>query len=385
MTTIANIEDLRRAARRRIPRALFGFVDSGAYDEITLRANRAALDAIRFRPRALVDVQTRATAVEMLGEKAACPLAIAPTGLSGLLHGNGEIHAARAAEAAGIPYCLPTMSICTIEEVRAAVTTPFWFQLYVFRDRGFSQSIVERARAAHCPVLMVTVDMPARSQSHTDIRNGLTVPPRLTPGNVWDIATKPSWVFNVLFGKRRSFGNIEAYLQKRTGIMGAGSWANDHFDPSLNWRDIDWLRGLWPGKLVLKGILNADDAKTAAAAGVDGIIVSNHGGRQLDGAPAAIAVLPEIARAVGDRIEVLFDSGIRSGQDVLKALALGARGCLIGRAHLYGLAANGGAGVMQALDIIRGELDVSMALTGVTDIRNVTSDILYRPAASNEA
>ena len=383
MTEITNIEDLRRIARRRIPRAIFDYVDSGAYDEITLNANRSELASIRFRQRVLVDTSKRTMGTELLGEKLAMPLAIAPTGLTGLVHGNGEILAAKAAEAAGSIYTLSTMSICTIEDVAAAVKKPFWFQLYVFRDREFSKSVIARAKAAKCSALFVTVDLPIRGQRHPDIKNGLTVPPRLTARNAFDIVTKPAWTMKVLMGKRKSFGNVEAYLKKTPGLLGAGAWANNHFDQSLNWRDIDWIRSLWPGKLVLKGINDVDDAKTAASAGVDGIVVSNHGGRQLDGAPATATTLPQIARAVGDRLEVLFDGGIRSGQDVLKALALGARGCLIGRAYLYGLAAMGEKGVATALDVIRKELDASMILTGVEDIRKVDERILYRPAITN--
>jgi L-lactate dehydrogenase (cytochrome) len=304
------------------------------------------------------------------------PVAIAPTGLTGLVHGDGEMLAARAAEAAGTKFCLSTMSICSIEDVRGAVKQPFWFQLYMFRDRGFSASVIERARAAGCSALFVTVDLPMRGQRHADIKNGLTVPPRLTVRNAIDIATKPAWLIKVLLGRRKTFGNVEAYLKGRVGLEKAGAWSNQNFDRSLNWRDIDWVRGLWPGKLVLKGILDVEDARTAASAGVDAIVVSNHGGRQLDGAHATIRVLPEIAAAVGDRIEVLFDGGIRSGQDVLKALASGARGCLIGRACLYGLAAGGEAGVRQALELIRAELEVALTLTGVRDVRAVSKDVL---------
>jgi L-lactate dehydrogenase (cytochrome) len=304
------------------------------------------------------------------------PLAIAPTGLAGLVHGDGEMLAARAAEAAGIKFCLSTMSICSIEDVHGVVKQPFWFQLYMFRDRGFSKSVIERARAANCSALFLTVDLPMRGQRHADIKNGLTVPPRLTARNLFDIATKPAWLIKVLLGRRKTFGNVEAYLKGRVGMEQAGEWSNQNFDRSLNWRDVDWVRSLWPGMLVLKGVLDVEDAKAAAAAGVDAIVVSNHGGRQLDGAHSTIAALPEIASAVGDRLEVLFDSGIRSGQDVLKALARGAHGCLIGRAHLYGLAADGEAGVRQAVDIIRAELEVAMTLTGLRDIREVSCAVV---------
>jgi L-lactate dehydrogenase (cytochrome) len=324
----------------------------------------------------LIDVSSVSLASSMLGEAVSMPVAIAPTGLTGLVHGDGEMLAARAAEAAGIKFCLSTMSICSIEDVQSVVSKPFWFQLYMFRDRGFSQSVIERARAAKCSALFVTVDLPMRGQRHADLKNGLTVPPRLTARNAFDIATKPAWLIKVLLGRRKTFGNVEAYLKGRVGIEKAGAWSNQNFDRSLSWRDVEWVRSLWPGKLVLKGVLDVEDAKTAASAGVDGIVVSNHGGRQLDGAHSTIRVLPDIASAVGDRIEVLFDGGIRSGHDVLKALAHGAHGCLIGRAYLYGLAANGEAGVRQALDIIRAELEVALTLTGTRDVRAVTREVI---------
>jgi L-lactate dehydrogenase (cytochrome) len=377
MTPITNIADLRALAARRVPRALFEYVESGSYDEITLRANLAELQALKFRQRVLVDTTGRSTATEFLGETAALPLAIAPTGLTGLLRGDGEILAARAAAAAGIPYCLSTMSICTIEDVAEATRRPFWFQLYVLRDRGFSAEMVARARAARCSVLVVTVDLPSRGQRHADLRNGLTVPPRLTLRNMVDVATKPAWALGVLMGKRKTFGNIEAYLKGKVDLMGAGEWSTRHFDQSLNWRDLDWVRKIWPGKLVLKGILDVEDAKTAAELGADGIVVSNHGGRQLDGAPASVAVLPAIVEAVGHRTEVLFDGGIRSGQDVLKALALGARACMIGRAYLYGLAALGEQGVTKAIELIRQELEITMILTGTKDLRGVPKSVLF--------
>lgn len=377
MPVITNVEDLRQLARRKVPRALFDYVDRGSYDEISYHANSAELKAIRFRQRVLIDANNRSLGTTMLGEKVAMPVALAPTGLTGLLHGDGEILAARAAEAAGIRFTLSTMSICSIEDVRAATKGPFWFQLYVFRDRAFSESVIERASAAGCTALFVTVDLPLRGQRHADIKNGLEVPPKLTLRNAFDIATKPSWALSVLMGKRKSFGNIDAYLKSKGGVWAAGRWANDNFDASLSWADVDWVRKLWPGKLVLKGVLDADDARRAADLGADAIVVSNHGGRQLDGAPATIAALPRIVDAAGDRIEVLFDGGVRSGQDVLKALALGARGCLIGRAYLYGLAAMGEAGVAKALSLIADELRISMSLTGVRDVTQASRDILF--------
>jgi L-lactate dehydrogenase (cytochrome) len=379
MPVITNIEDLRNLARRRLPRALFDYVDGGSYDEISHRANREDLKAIRFRQRVLIDASDRKLATTMLGENVAMPVAIAPTGLTGLLYRDGEMVAARAAEEAGVRYCQSTMSICSIEDVRSAIKGPFWFQLYVFRDRGFSEEIVARAQAAGCTALFVTVDLPMRGQRHADMKNGLEVPPRLTLRNALDIMMKPAWASGILMGKRKSFGNVEAFLKKRnqSGALASGRWANDNYDPTLAWTDVTWLRKIWPGKLVLKGVLDADDAKRAADLGADAIVVSNHGGRQLDSAPSTIAALPRIADAAGDRIEILFDSGIRSGQDVLKALALGARGCLIGRAQLYGLAAMGGAGVAKALSLIESELKVSMSLTGVRDVAQVSRDILF--------
>jgi L-lactate dehydrogenase (cytochrome) len=377
MPAITNIEDLRQLARRKIPKAIFEYIDHGSYDQISLRANREELQAIRFRQRVLIDADNRQLGTTMLGEKVSMPIGIAPTGLTGLMHGDGEMLAARAAEAAGIRYCLSTMSICSIEDVRGATKGPFWFQLYVFRDRGFSESVIERAKAAGCTALFLTVDLPMRGQRHCDIKNGLTVPPRLTVRNALDILTKPSWALGVLMSKRKSFGNIDTYLNNHKGIWAAGRWGNDNFDASLSWDDVTWIRKLWPGKLVVKGVLDPEDARKAVDLGADAIVVSNHGGRQLDGAPATATVLPRIADAVGERIEVLFDGGIRSGQDVLKALALGAHGCLIGRAYLYGLAAMGEAGVAKALNLIAEELRVSMSLTGVRDVNEISRDILY--------
>jgi L-lactate dehydrogenase (cytochrome) len=313
----------------------------------------------------------------MLGEKVSMPVAIAPTGLTGLMHGDGEMLAAKAAEAADIRFTLSTMSICSIEDIREVTKAPFWFQLYVFRDRGFSEEVIQRAKDAGCSALFLTVDLPLRGQRHCDIKNGLQVPPRLTARNAFDIMTKPSWLAGVLMGKRKSFGNVDHYLKNKGGIWAAGRWGGDNFDRSLSWDDVNWIRKLWPGKLVLKGILDPEDAKRAADIGADGIVVSNHGGRQLDGTPGTATVLPRIADAVRDRLEILFDSGVRSGQDVLKALALGAHGCLIGRAYLYGLAAMGQAGVTKAIDLIAEELRVSMSLTGVRDVADASRDILY--------
>jgi L-lactate dehydrogenase (cytochrome) len=386
-TPITNIEDLRVLARRRVPKALFEYVDGGSYDELTLRANRADLDAVKLRQRVMVDTSKRDLTTTLLGEKVAMPVAIAPTGLTGLIHGDGEILAARAAEAAGLKFCLSTLSICALEDVANAVKQPIWYQLYVFKDRGFARAMIERATAARCSAMFLTVDLPYRGQRHADIKNGLTVPPRLTLRNCWDIATKPSWAMGVLMSKRKSFGNLETYLGSAPGyapaVLKTGSWATSNSDQSLNWRDLDWIRERWKGKLVLKGILDVEDAKRAADEGVDGIVVSNHGGRQLDSASGSISVLPHIVDAVGDQLEVLFDGGVRSGHDVFKALAHGARGCLIGRAYLYGLAAMGEAGVAAALEVIRESFDNAMILTGTTNVAQITPDKLYRVPLKN--
>ena len=377
MPVITNVEDLRQLAKRKVPKAIFEYIDHGSYDQLTLKANRNDLDAVRFRQRVLIDADNRSLATTMLGEKVSMPIAIAPTGLTGLMHGNGEMLAAKAAEAAGIRFTLSTMSICSIEDIREVTKAPFWFQLYVFKDRGFSEEVIERAKAAGCSALFLTVDLPMRGQRHCDLKNGLVVPPRLTARNAFDIMTKPSWLTGVLMGKRKSFGNVDHYLKNKGGIWAAGRWGGDNFDKSLSWDDVNWIRKLWPGKLVIKGILDPEDAKRAADMGAEAIVVSNHGGRQLDGVPGTITALPRIADAVRDRMEVLFDGGIRSGLDVLKALALGAHGCLIGRAYLYGLAAMGEAGVAKTLSLMAEELRIGMSLTGVRDIASISRDILF--------
>ncbi|WP_026873927.1 alpha-hydroxy acid oxidase [Inquilinus limosus] len=371
MPTITNIQDLRVLAARRIPRAIFDYADRGSYDEATLRANRADLAAIGLRQRVMIDVDKRSVATRILGEDVTMPLAIAPTGLTGLFHGDGEIHGARAAQAFGIPFTLSTMSICSIEDVRGAVQKPFWFQLYVMRDRGFSKSLIERAVAAQCSALVLTLDLQIQGQRHRDLKNGLTVPPRLTLMNALDIATKPAWALGVLLGKRRSFGNLESQIKGADSLTTLSQWIASQFDASLSWKDVEWVRSIWPGKLILKGVLDEEDAKIAASTGADAVVVSNHGGRQLDGAQSSISALPGIVQAIGDKTEILFDGGVQSGQDILKAVALGARGCLMGKAFLYGLAAMGEKGVTLALEIMRKELDVSMALTGTSDITKV--------------
>jgi L-lactate dehydrogenase (cytochrome) len=376
MPTITNIQDLRALAKKRIPKAIFDYADRGSYDEATINANRRDLQALNLRQRVMVDVSDRSTASTMLGQPVAMPVAIAPTGLTGLFHGNGEIHGARAAQAFGIPFCLSTMSICSIEDVAGAVDKPFWFQLYVMRDRAFSKSLIERAIAAKCSALVLTLDLQIQGQRHRDLKNGLAVPPRLTLANALDIATKPAWALRVLFGKRREFGNLSEQLAKAGNLKTLSQWTASQFDPSLNWNDVAWVRSIWPGKLILKGVLNVEDARAAAATGADAIVVSNHGGRQLDYAVSSISALPEIVAAVGDKTEVLFDGGVQSGQDVLKAMALGAKGCLIGKAFLYSLAAMGEAGVTKALEIIAKELDVSMALTGTRTIADIGPQVL---------
>jgi L-lactate dehydrogenase (cytochrome) len=376
MTAATSIAELRARARRRIPRAIFDYADGGSYGELTLAANRRDLDAIALRQRVMIDASERALATTIVGQAASLPLAIAPTGLTGLFHADGEICGARAAEASGIPFCLSTMSICSIEDVRAAVSEPFWFQLYVMRDRGFTRSLIERARAADCSALVVTLDLQVQGQRHRDLKNGLSIPPRLTLANALDIASKPAWAAGVLMGRRRTFGNLAGRPGGTKGLSTLSQWIAGQFDPAMTWKDIEEIRKLWPGKLILKGVLDVEDARIAAATGADAIVVSNHGGRQLDSAPSTISVLPEIAAAVGERAEVLFDGGVQSGQDVLKALALGARACLIGKSFLYALAAGGEAGVGEAIDIIRRELSVSMALTGVGDVAQVDGRVL---------
>ena len=375
---VTNIMDLRALARRRVPRAFFEYADRGSYDESTLHENRAALARIRLRQRVMIDVDDRSLATEIVGQPVSMPLAIAPTGLTGLQHGSGEIHGARAAARAGIPFCLSTMSICSIEQVRAATDTPFWFQVYVMRDRGFTRELIGRAREAGCSALMLTADLTVQGQRHREIKNGLAVPPKVTLRNLFDIASKPRWAWNVLRAPSRSFGNLEGRIGGADSLTTLAQWIANQFDSTLSWQDLAWIRELWPGKLIVKGIMDAEDARLAAEHGVDAIVVSNHGGRQLDGAPATIDVLPQIVDAVGGRIEVLFDSGITSGQDLLKALALGARAGLIGKAFLYGLGAKGEAGVTQAIEIIRRELSVTMALTGQRDARSISPDVLLR-------
>jgi L-lactate dehydrogenase (cytochrome) len=376
MKHITCIEDLRQLHKRRVPKAFFDYADRGSYSEDTLRANSADLQEIKFRQRVLVDVSKRSLATTILGEPAAMPLILAPVGLLGMQHGDGEIYACRAAQAAGIPFTQSTMSICSIEDIAAAVDKPFWFQLYVMKDRGFIKALIERAIAAKCSALVLTVDLQVIGQRHADIKNGMTVPPEWSLSKLVDFATKPAWVSGVLRGKRRTFGNLAGHLKVSDDITSLSVWINSQFDTSLNWKDIEWIRSIWPGKLILKGILDAEDAEIAAKTGAQALVVSNHGGRQLDGAPSSIAVLPEIVDAVGSQMEIMFDGGIRSGQDVMRALALGAKSCMIGRAYAYGLGAGGQAGVTEAINVLGKELSTTMGLCGVNTIAEIDERVL---------
>ncbi|HXD46004.1 MAG TPA: alpha-hydroxy acid oxidase [Pseudolabrys sp.] len=376
VTSAYSIEDLRQLARRRVPKAFFEYADGGSYSESTLRANRADLETIRLRQRVMVDVSKRSLDTNILGQTRGAPIILAPVGLTGMQHGDGEMLAAQAAEEAGIPYTLSTMSICSIEDVAAATKTPFWFQLYVMRDRGFAKAILERARAAGCSALVLTVDLQVLGQRHKDLKNGMTVPPQLKLSNLIDIATKPGWAMGVLRGKRKTFGNIAGHVKGMEGVASLAEWTNQQFDPALNWDDVAWIKSLWPGKLVIKGINDVEDARIAVKLGADALVVSNHGGRQLDGAESSIRALPKIADAVGSDIEVMFDGGIRTGADIMRALALGARSCMIGRAYAWGLGAGGKAGVARAIEILKKELDITMALCGVNRVAEVGPQVL---------
>ncbi len=377
MKNITCIEDLRQIHKRRVPKAFFDYVDRGSYAEETLRANRSDMERLTFRQRILVDISRRSLETNILGEKAAMPLILAPVGSTGMQYGDGEIHACRAAQAAGVPYTLSTMSICSIEDVAASVEKPFWFQLYVMRDRGFAKSLIERAIAAKCSALVLTVDLQVLGQRHADIKNGLSVPPRLlTLRNVIDFATKPAWVAGILKGKSRNFGNIAGHIAGSNDLGSTSEWVASQFDTTLSWKDVEWIRSIWPGKLVIKGIMDVGDAREAVKAGAEAIVVSNHGGRQLDGAPSSISVLPEIVQDVGSQTEIMFDGGIRSGQDVMRALALGAKSCMIGRAYIYGLGAAGQDGVLTALDVIGKELSVTMGLCGINRIDEIDRRVL---------
>lgn len=376
MKNIACIEDLRALARRKVPKAFFEYADGGSYNEETLRANRAELEPIKLRQRVMVDVSERSLATTIVGQKVSAPFALAPIGLCGMQYGDGEILSAQAAEEAQLPFTLSTMSINSIEQVAEATTKPFWFQLYVIRDRGFCKDILSRAVKARCSALVLTVDLQVLGQRHRDIHNGMTVPPEIRLKNIVDMATKPGWVFSILKGKSKTFGNLAGHVKGMDDVTSLAQWTNGQFDPALSWKDVDWIKKIWPGKLIIKGILDVEDAKTAVKLGADAIVVSNHGGRQLDGAPSSISALPAIAQAVGSDTEVLFDGGIRTGSDMLRALALGARACLVGRAYIYGLGAGGKAGVAKAIDILKKELSVAMALTGTTRVSDIGPQVL---------
>ena len=376
MTAITNVEDLRRLAERRAPRMFYDYCASGSWTESTLRANTDDFQRIKLRQRVGVDLEHRSTQSAMCGTEVAMPVALAPTGLAGMMHADGEILAARAAERFGVPFTLSTMSICSIEDVAAATTKPFWFQLYVTRDRDFAAALIDRAKAARCGALMITMDLQVLGQRHLDIKNGLATPPKPTLRNLLDLATKPRWCLGMLGTRRRTFGNIVGHAKGVDSLQSLSEWSNAQLDPRLGWNDVEWIKKRWGGRLILKGIQDVDDAKRAAESGADALIVSNHGGRQLDGAESSIRALPAIVDAVGSRIEVHMDGGIRSGQDVLKALALGAKGTYIGRAWNFGLGAMGEAGVTKVLEIIRKELDLTMAFCGRTDVRQVDRTVL---------
>jgi L-lactate dehydrogenase (cytochrome) len=384
MKRLTCIEDLRVLARRKVPRAFYDYVDTGSYNEETYRANRTDLEAIKLRQRILVDVSARSLATTIVGQPVSAPFALAPIGLCGMQYGDGEILSAQAAKDADIPFTLSTMSICSIEDVAQATGSPFWFQLYVIKDRSFSKDILERAWNAKCNALVLTVDLQVLGQRHRDIKNGMTVPPEIRIKNIIDIASKPRWAWSILNGKRKTFGNLAGHVKGMDNVNQLAAWTAQQFDPALSWRDVEWIKSIWPGKLIIKGILDAEDARTAAKLGADAIVVSNHGGRQLDGAPSSISALPVIADAVGSDTEVLFDGGIRTGADILRALGLGARACLIGRAYIYGLGAAGRPGVDRAIEILKSELSIAMALTGMNSIAEIGRHVIGGGADADE-
>ncbi len=378
MSVVTSIEDLRILAQRRVPRMFYDYADSGAWTESTYRANTTDFSKIKLRQRVAVDMRNRTLATEMIGLPVSMPVALAPTGLTGMQHADGEILAARAANKAGIPFTLSTMSICSLEDIAEATGKPFWFQLYVMKDREFAANLIDRAKKAGCSALVLTLDLQILGQRHKDIKNGLSAPPKPTIRNLINLATKLRWCLGMLGTKRRTFGNIVGHAKGVDDMSSLSSWTSEQFDPALNWDDVKWIKDRWGGKLILKGILDAEDAEMATGSGADALIVSNHGGRQLDGAMSSIEALPGIVSAVGDKIEVHMDGGIRSGQDVIKAVALGTKGTYIGRAFLYGLGAMGEEGVTMAIEIIRKELDITMALCGLRDIKTVDGNILVR-------
>ncbi len=376
MTVITNIEDLRVLAKKRVPRMFYDYADSGSWTESTYRANEADFQRIKLRQRVAVNMENRSTATQMVGQDTKMPVCIAPVGLTGMQSADGEIKAARAAERFGIPFTLSTMSICSIEDIAAHTKAPFWFQLYMMRDRDAMARMIDRCKTAKCSALVLTLDLQVIGQRHKDLKNGLTAPPRPTLANIINLMTKPRWCLGMAGTRRHSFGNLVGHVKAVTNMKSLASWTNEQFDPRLNWDDVAWVKQQWGGKLILKGIQDVEDARLAVHSGADAIVVSNHGGRQLDGAQSSIEALPAIVAAVGSQIEVWMDGGIRSGQDVLKAWALGARGTMIGRAMVYGLGAMGEEGVLKALQIIHKELDITMAFCGHTNIQNVDRSIL---------
>ena len=382
MSALSNmtcVEDFRKLAQRRVPRMFYDYADSGSWTEGTYRSNEEDFQKLKFRQRVAVNIEKRTLRSSMIGIDVAMPVAIAPTGLTGMQHADGEILGARAAEKFGIPFTLSTMSICSIEDIAAHTHKPFWFQLYVMRDVAFIERLIDRAKAAHCSALVVTLDLQVLGQRHKDIKNGLSTPPKPTLANLVNLAMKPRWCKNMLGTQRRTFGNIVGHAKGVGDLSSLSSWTAEQFDPRLTWKELEWIKKRWGGKLILKGIMDAQDARHAVDCGVDAIIVSNHGGRQLDGAPSSISALPAIAHAVGKDVEVWMDGGIRSGQDVLRAIALGAKGTMIGRAFLYSLGAMGEPGVTRCLQMIANELDITMAFCGHTDIHQVDRSILLNP------
>jgi len=372
------IADLKKLAKRRVPKMFFDYADSGSWTETTYRNNESDFHQIMLRQRVAVNMEGRSLKTEMLGETIAMPVALAPTGLTGMQNPDGEIKAAKAAEKFGIPFTLSTMSICSIEDVAENTTKPFWFQLYVMRDRGFIERLIDRTKAAKCSALVLTMDLQILGQRHKDIRNGLSAPPKFTPKHIWQMATRPAWSLGMLGTHRRTFRNLVGHVDNLVDLSSLSAWTGSQFDPTLSWSDVGWIKDRFGGKVIVKGVLDAEDARSAVANGADGIIVSNHGGRQLDGAPSSIRVLPEIVAAVGGKTEIYLDGGIRSGQDVIKALALGAKSTFIGRPFLYGLGAGGEAGVTRALEIIQKEMDITMALCGERDIKNIGPHTIYK-------
>ncbi len=380
MTTITCIEDLHALYQRRVPRMFYDYTESGSWSESTFRDNTDAFDKIKFRQRVLVNMENRSLTTSLLGQQVSMPVALAPVGLTGMQAADGEIKAARAAEQFGVPYTLSTMSICSIEEVARNTQQAFWFQLYVMRDRDYIKRLINRAKAADCSALVLTVDLQIIGQRHKDIKNGLSTPPKPTLANLFNMACKPAWAMGMLKTPRRDFGNISGHVEGVNSKSSLSQWTAAQFDPSLSWDDVKWIKDLWQGKLIIKGIIDPEDAQMAVQAGADAIVVSNHGGRQLDGAPASIDALPAIVRQVGNQpCETWMDGGIRSGQHIFKALALGASATLIGRSYIYGLGAMGESGVSKALQILRNELDLTMAFCGLRDIKHVSDKVIWRP------